>query len=125
MRSARQTLPFCILSSRLGNQQKSRTASAVTLTKSHSAARLSILNPDIRENLKWKPVSLMQDQREPRPVAFRPHLAMGLALWERYPGAPNRTHGVPLGAGLAHFQGFFHGVPPGWRLKVEEITHNL
>jgi len=33
--------------------------------------------------------------------------------------SPNRTATALLGAWLAHFHGSLHGVPPGWRLKVE------
>jgi hypothetical protein len=35
---------------------------------------------------------------------------------------PNRTNSVLSGAGLAHFEGFFHEAPPEWRLKVGRGT---
>jgi hypothetical protein len=53
-------------------------------------------------------------------MAFRPHLTIGLVLQVWDLRSPDRTETAPSGAGLAHFDRFFHGRPPERRLKVGE-----
>jgi hypothetical protein len=43
-----------------------------------------------------------------RPVAFRPHLTVGLVLSKWYFGSQQNAF-VPSGARLAHFEVFIHG----------------
>jgi len=47
---------------------------------------------------------------------------MGLAFPALDLRSPDRTEAVPSGARLAQFEGFLHGGPPEWRLKVGKGT---
>jgi hypothetical protein len=71
---------------------------------------------------EWKPkILLLAQQGPPRPVAFRPHLAMGFPFPVWNSRSPDRAETAPSGAGLAHFEGFLHLKPS---IGVRELRRN-
>jgi hypothetical protein len=72
----------------------------------------SAIFPRIRiywECFESKPTILLLGQQEPtRPIAFHPHLTMGLVFSVWHLRSPDRTETAPSGARLVHFKRFVH-----------------